>query len=158
MRTLGLYQPFASLMFHGKIETRWVKEDKKPPFVEGEYLIYSTIRFFNPYELFNMCGPDIVHNIQRTLEGDISRFRNKTALGIGRLIDVRLMRPDDEQMAFVKYKGWKVETIDGIAVTKRQWCLIFEEVKRINEFEWKFGKQGVGKVPESELSKIIINP
>lgn len=42
IRTLGLYQPYASLMLHGKIETRWVEDGKKPPFPIGKYLIYST--------------------------------------------------------------------------------------------------------------------
>lgn len=42
IRTLGFYQPFGTLMLHGKIETRWVKVGKKPPFPEGKYLFYST--------------------------------------------------------------------------------------------------------------------
>lgn len=154
MRALGFYQPFCSLMLNGKKETRWVREGKKPPFPEGEYLFYSTIKACDQITLFNWCGRDILLSISKTLDGDISRFRNKTALGVGILVDVRPMVKEDEALAFVKFQGYKVEVIDGISVTKRQWILDFENVKRIHPFEWEFGKQGVGKVPESELHKI----
>ena len=42
IRTLGFYQPFGSLMLHGKIETRWVRKGKKPPFPLGKYIFYTT--------------------------------------------------------------------------------------------------------------------
>jgi len=155
MRTLGFYQPFCSLMFHGKLETRWVREGKKPPFPEGEYLLYSTIEPCDAFTLYNWCGPEIALNIQKKLEGDTSRFRNKRALGIGTLIDVRPMVKEDEKRAFVKHIGYKVDVINGKHITKRQWILEFENVYRILDFEWKYGKQGVGKVPDFEISKII---
>lgn len=36
IRTLVIYQPYATLMGHGKLETRWVKHGRKPPFPRGK--------------------------------------------------------------------------------------------------------------------------
>lgn len=152
VRTLGFYQPFCSLMIHGKIETRWVREGKKPPFPLGKYLFYSTAKSCDQSTLFDWCGADIMLNISQTLESDDTRNLNSTALATGVLKEVRPLVPEDEPLAFVKYIGKKTEIIKGEEITKVQWALIFEDVKIITPFKWEYGKQGVGFVPAHILN------
>jgi hypothetical protein len=70
IRTIGLYQPFASLMHHGKIETRWVKKGKKPPFPLGKYILYSTLKSYSDKELDYICGERQFVRIMRSLIHD----------------------------------------------------------------------------------------
>lgn len=71
------------------------------------------------------------------------------AIAIAELKSVRLFTEDDAAKAFVKNEKRSTHT---------RWCLIFEDVKRIEPFIWNFGKQGIGFVPFSELPKIkVIN-
>jgi hypothetical protein len=153
IRTLGFYQPFGSLMFHGKIETRWVRKGKKPPFPLGKYLFYTTQVPCSQASLFNWCGVEIMANITDALIFDETRGLNQCAIGIGTLSEVKLLREED-QKTFVKFVGNKTEIMNDISVEKVQWGLHFTDVQRIEPFMWNFGKQGIGFVPESELNKI----
>lgn len=154
IRTLGFYQPFCSLMEFGKVETRWVRKGKKPPFPFGKYLFYSTIRMCENSELFEWCGAELMLSIGRTVILTQERLLNKAALSIGTLVTVRLMTKADEEKAFVKFIGERTVIKKGVEVVECQWCLVFINVQIIEPFEWKFGKQGVGFVPASELPKI----
>lgn len=146
VRTLGFYQPFCSLMLHGKKETRWVREGKKPPFPLGEYLFYSTKNPCANQTLFQWCGPEIMLSISETLSGDITRFMNGIALAVGELVNLRLMTKEDEAAAFVKFVGKRtVKDKDGNDVVQVQWILEFQNITTINPFKFKEGKQGVGK-------------
>lgn len=160
MRTLGFYQPFCSLMIHGKLETRWVREGFKPPFPLGEYLYYSTSKRCTQATLFDWCGPEIMLNISDTLKEDVTAKLDKCAIGSGELINLRPMVKEDEQRAFVKFIGRQIRIVkDKEGNTKEvpyiQWVLEFKDSAYIIPFQWKFGKQGVGKVTDSEMHKII---
>lgn len=161
IRTLGFYQPFGSLMLHGKIETRWVRVGKKPPFPLGKYLLYTTQKRCDDETLLKWCGRDLWFDVINTLKGDPTKTidLDKTAIAIGELVKIRLMVKEDERDAFVKFIGTKEfkDKNDNI-ILKSQWCLEFCNVNQIEPFEFNFGKQGVGILPESEKQKIkIIN-
>ncbi len=145
IRTLGFYQPFGSLMFHGKIETRWVRVGKKPPFPLGKYLFYTTKKKCDMADLFDWCGAEIMNTIDETLKHDPGCLFNGYALGYGTLTKVRLMTKEDEPKAFVKHKGVYTEQLEsGELVSKVQWCLEFENITPIEPYIFTQGKQGVG--------------
>lgn len=153
-RTLGFYQPFGSLMLHGKIETRWVRAGKKPPFPLGKYLFYTTQKPCDQKSLESWCGGEIIHRIHKILEHEPTANLNGYAIATGNLVEVKLLTPDDEN-TFVKFIGSKIDTESkDLCVRKVQWGLHFKDVERIEPFKWKFGKQGVGFVTDSELGKI----
>jgi hypothetical protein len=157
IRTLGFYQPFCSLMLHGKIETRWVREGKKPPFPKGKYLFYSTKKACTEDQLQNWCGWMYNDFISPALLDDNTAQLNGYALAVADLKDIRLMSVADERMAFVKYMGYDYrDDKDGNVIAYVQWCLEFENVQAIEPFEFKFGKQGIGILPDSERHKINI--
>ena len=152
IRTIGLYSPFARLMLHDKVETRWVKKNKKPPFPLGKYLIYATKKSYTRWEMYHISGErhlSWIYDIYKRL-GYMWEMDAGYALCVGELIALYSMTPEDEPFTYVKYK----EDENSIL-----WCLKFKDVKGIEPFRWKYGKQGVGFVPDSELSKIkIIEP
>ena len=159
IRTLGFYQPFGSLMLNGKIETRWVRKGKKPPFPLGKYVFYTTQKSCDMFTLFQWCGAEIMLSITNTLQNDSTKDLKEVALGIGELVEVRPLTIEDEAMAFVKFVGEKTELINGVEVTKVQWALIFKNLKPFEPFDWKIndksiGKQGVGFLPDEFYSKV----
>ena len=154
-RTIGLYQPFASLMLHGKIETRWIREGKKPPFPKGKYLFYSTQKRCDDSTLLSWSGSEKAALIYELMQHEPTVKLGGYAIGIGNLVDVRLLLPNDAN-TFIKFVGKKTELIKDEQVTKVQWALFFENVQRIEPFIWVHGKQGVGYVPPIELPKIKI--
>lgn len=148
IRTLGYYQPFCSLMFHGKKETRWVRKGKKPPFPLGKYLFYSTKKKCE--SLLEWCGLEIMNSIRVTLDSDDSMYYNGYALGYGVLSNIRLMTKEDEAAAFVKYQGEQVRVDkNGKEHVYVQWILEFKHVERITPYPFKDGKQGVGILKQS---------
>lgn len=154
MRTIGFFQPFCTAMLHGKVETRWVREGRKPPMPLGEYLLYSTQKRCSNSDLFNWCGPEIINDLYSKINNDETKQYDGYALCIGNLVRVELLTPQHEN-TFVKFVGKKTEIIKGEEITKVQWSLIFENVKPVKPFLWKHGKQGVGFVPDHELQNII---
>lgn len=155
IRTLGFYEPFCTLMMYGKIETRWVREGRKPPFPKGKYLSYTTKQPAGD-KLNDWCGPEIRDRIYKTLRDEDTMFHGY-ALWIGKLVDMWIMKPEDEEKAFVNFVGIKTfYDKEGEMIKKVQWCLKFDNIWRIEPFKFEFGKQGVGILPESEHHKIII--
>jgi hypothetical protein len=159
IRTIGLYQPYASLMLHGKIESRWVKRGKKPPFPLGKYLIYSTKKAYSMEEFARIAG-DTEKEAMRRLQGEPTRFKNGYAIAIGELTEVVPFGGKyTENLAFVDtdLTYWQSPdplTIDGHVL----WALKFENVQRIKPFPFK-GKQGVGFVPAELIEKIeVVEP
>lgn len=143
IRTLGLYQPFASLMLHGKIETRWVSRYRRPGFKKGKYLLYSTLKEFSFAEVEYLSNTDVLNNIERILKQEPTRWLKGYALCVADLVEVRLLTLEDEPMAFVNCIGAKVDIVNKKDVVKNQWALVFNNVTRIEPFQFK-GKQGVG--------------
>lgn len=149
IRTLGFYQPFGSLMFHGKIETRWIRKGKKPPFPLGKYVLYTTKKDCSLDQLIEWSGPETINRIDDILYSDDHKDLNGVALGVADLVEVRLLTIEDEAKSFVKFVGEKTEVLNGVEVTKVQWALIFKNVKRLaSPVFWNYGKQGVGFLPE----------
>lgn len=161
-RTIGFYQPFGSLMLHGKIETRWILEDRVPPFPLGKYLFYTTQSPIYKPTLIEWCGDEILSKIDKVLENEPTKNLGGAGVGyaiaIGELTKIRLLKKEEADLAFVKFVGTQnqLNTTTAKYQIKDQWALHFENVQRIEPFVWKFGKQGIGFVPESELSKIKI--
>ncbi len=153
IRTLGLYQPFASLMLHGKIETRLVTIDWKPPFPLGKYLIYSTKKFYHPEDCKHVMG-NYYDYANRILHNE--KFHEPTidlrgyALCLGDLVSIAdPIRPCKETfvdlpavvMDIHNYPAW------------RRVGLVFENMKRIKPFPFK-GKQGIGFLSDADKDKI----
>lgn len=155
IRTLGFYQPFGSLMLHGKVETRWVRKGKKPPFPLGKYLFYTTKKECSNKMLSDWSGWQLINAMTNYL-GPKKPGLNGSAIAIGELFNLRLMTQADERIGFVKFIGEKTVIKDRKEIIYVQWCLEFKDVKALVPFEWKFGKQGVGFVPLSEIIKIKI--
>lgn len=147
IRTLGFYQPFGSLMLHGKIETRKVQNGRRPPFPFGKYLFYTTKAKLPEDRLYGWCGESIVQDIRLTLANEPTKDLHGYAIAIGELKTYYPMSFEDEVNCFVR---------KGRYLDKTTWCLEFANVQRIKPFEFKFGKQGVGFLPESEKYKIFL--
>ena len=155
IRTLGFYQPFCTLMLYGKIETRWVREGKKPPFPFGKYLFYSTRKSCDSLTLIEWSGTGIASFIDSLLLQDGTRAFNGFAIATGDLRNIRLMTAEDEGKTFVKFRNGEYRRDkNGNLHRYVQWCLEFENVQAIEPFVFEFGKQGVGILPKSEYSKI----
>lgn len=133
-RTIGLYQPFTTLMLHDKDETRWVKKGKKPPFPLGNYVIYSTLKRYDLADIHNISGPVIAERMNEVMKDDPTCSLWGYAIAHGTLVEVRPMRPEDSDKCYVLYQEKEDKTL---------WCLIFENVTRIEPIKFK-GKQGVG--------------
>lgn len=151
LRTIGLYQPYASLMLHGKVETRWVRKGKKPPFPLGKYLIYSTQKAATEDEICDWSGHgEVMEFLSDTIRQEITVNMRGYGLAIADLVKIEPMARNQEMGCFVKYKGEKQKRVNGKLITYTQWCLYFRNVHRITPFEFKHGKQGVGLFPELE--------
>jgi len=148
IRTLGLYQPYASLMLHGKIESRWVENGKKPPFPLGTYLIYSTKKEYTVEEFRRLSGQ--WHQKARNI---ISREETSTltghALALGELTQVKKLTQEEKSLAYIDFDIDENNDIQPYTL----WGLHFTDVRRIKPFLFK-GKQGIGFLKE-EQKKLI---
>lgn len=153
IRTLGLYQPYASLMLHGKIESRWVVTGKKAPFPIGKYLIYSTKKAYSDNEFCHMASM-FYSEAKEKLRHDKSVYYNGYALALGELYKVQRITGIHELRAafytpsILDKKGEYFE-FDG----RTLWGLHFMNVRRIEPFKFN-GKQGVGILSSEDKSKI----
>lgn len=158
IRTIGFYQPFCSLMLHGKVETRWVRKGRFAAFPLGAYIGYGTKIGCSIEKLKNWCGDEIYGLVTETLCDDNSQHIHGQALWIGNLIKIGTMYQWQEKECFVKHKGIiQRRNKKGEIHDYYQNCLYFENVQAIEPFEFKYGKQGVGIFPSEEkhLIKII---
>lgn len=152
IRTLGFYPPFGCLMEHGKVETRWVRKGKKPPFPLGKYVFYTTGKSCSAFTLFEWCGVEIMLTIADTLINNDRKHLTKVILSHGELVEVRLLTKEDEPKAFVKFIGEKIfKDKNGKDVTKVQWALIFKNVIPVTPIPYHHGKQGVGFLDKQYL-------
>lgn len=156
IRTLGFYQPFCTLMLYGKIETRWVRKGRIPPFPKGKYLLYTTKKPAGD-KIYDWCSVPTIMSIDETCKHE-NKSLNGYALCIGELVEIYPMKKEDEPLAFVNFVGQKTEFYgkEGKPIVKVQWCLRFENIERIEPFVFLYGKQGVGIFPEIEHYKIKI--
>jgi len=159
IRTLGLYQPFATLMLHGKIETRLVSSyfcpernkviDKKPPFPLGKYVIYSTQKFYRIWQSVAIMGRFSKHAFD-TIKGDPTEHLKGYAIAIGDL--VKIIDPiEPQQSTFVDLQPYEYDIHNY--PTARRVGLVFENMRRIKPFKFK-GKQGIGFLSKEDEEKI----
>lgn len=135
IRMLWWRQPFASLMLHGKIETR-----NRPTQVRGKVLICATIKPYSLIELGELMGANTIQNMQDEDPEWISKLPNGLAIGVGELVHCRRMKSSDEDKCFIRYR-------DNL------WCWVFENVQPIKPFKVT-GKQGWAIADEEIKSKI----
>ena len=153
IRTLAFYQPFLSLMIWGKKkETRWVRKNKKPPFPLGVYAFYSTRKPCTHEQLMDWSGIDIMLKITEITGNDPYKYHNGYLLASAKLLSLRPMAKEDEELAYVKFVGERtVKDKNGNDVVQVQWILEFDPVLAIEPVKFNEGKQGVGFLPEKYL-------
>lgn len=136
MRALSWKEPFATLMLHGKIETRtWSTKYR------GLVLICASKVKYNKKQLTNISGHDIhiMTRIQETLTEDFYATVGH-AIGVGELVDCRRMKLEDEDDCFVKYYP-------------DIWCHVYENVRAIEPIPYK-GQQGWKRLEEKFINQI----
>lgn len=157
IRTLGVYQPYAGLILHGKVETRWVgsiidkktgeRKYRKPPFPFGKYLIYATIQKYRMTQVAVISGVEETEHIfavQR--ENYISDFViHGKSLCLADLVEIIDPITPETKNTFVLYQP--------PTEMQRRVGLVFQNLQRIEPFTFK-GKQGVGFFSEDLLPKI----
>ncbi len=161
IRTLGLYQPYASLMMCGKIETRWVKAGKKPPFPLGKYLIYSCKKSYSTQEFKKIAGSFYDAAMRRLgisthTKSEYHLDKNGYALCVGELVAVEKL--NNVQMARA-YVDFETEVISGMRYVAESngrilWGLHFGNIQTLDPFPFK-GKQGIGFLSEEDKAKIV---
>jgi hypothetical protein len=152
VRALSWNQPYASLMLHGKIETRTY-----PTNVRGKVMIcaaqkeypYSTVmQISKSHQYDKMCA---------ILESSFDTLPLGYPIAIGDIVDCRPMTKEDEDKCFVAYREpWEhISPKTGKKTTKRLYCWVFENVREIEPLFWK-GKQGWAVLDEETKAKIKI--
>lgn len=162
VRTLGLHQPFAGLMLHDKVETRWVRQGRKAPFPLGKYMIYSTLTPYSPHETSLIAGNqyDRIRDLKSIYRPGVvlpEFIKLGHGLCVGDLEKVIYIIPNDaimERETFVHYTG-PVVRIDkkGREQTYILVGLVFKNIQKIEPFRFK-GKQGIGFLSDADKSKI----
>ena len=141
IRALNWKQPYASLMLHGKIETRtWDTKYRGLVLICASKLPYGFEAAHN-----NISGKDQWDRLWFHLDCPhfYDDFPLGKAIGIGRLADCRKMTPADEDACFVKYN-------------ENLFCHVYEDVKSIEQFDWK-GAQKWKTLDNKTINKIKIS-
>lgn len=147
IRYLGWKQPFASLMLHGKIETRvW---DAK---YRGWGLITASKGGYNHSQLYTISGQ---HQMMR-----MNKFISSNHLPYGQAIAIGYLY-DSKRMADEPGDAWSVGKIEDKCFVKYNghlWMHKYRDVQQIEPFDFN-GAQGWRKLTEDIIDKIIlINP
>lgn len=133
LRALSWKQPYATLMLHGKIETRtWYTKYR------GLVLICASKLPYHQEVFHEISGKEQYKRIWENVDPDDTITGH--AIAIGRLVDCRSMLIRDEDKCFVKYHP-------------DLYCHIYEDVKPIVPIPWK-GSQG-WKTVDPEFIKTI---
>jgi hypothetical protein len=146
LRMLGWKQPFASLMLHGKIETRTWNTTYR-----GKVLIYATKEIFTDDDLlykYDLCSEELLNAIHSTLRNEPTKDYLGMAFATGQLVHTRRMKPTDEDRCFVKYDP-------------KRYCHFYSDLVRIEPFEIK-GTQSFPTLwdhrPEHKIIRDKIKP
>jgi hypothetical protein len=137
VRALSWKEPFATLMLHGKIETRtW------PTHYRGLVLICASKVGYSSSAVYRICGKRVWDRLISNISFGIMdmKYGHGNAIAIGRLVDCRPMEPEDEDACFVQYHP-------------DLYCHIYEDVQRIEAFPWK-GKQGWSTLKDADRFRI----
>lgn len=135
MRYLGWKQPYASLMLLGKIETRtWATKYR------GLVLITASKTFYSEAQIMRISGErQTQHAFTALLKAGIKEPLGM-AIAVGRLVDCRPMRKEDEDKCFVQYHP-------------DLFCHVYEDVRPIEPIPIK-GAQGWRKLSPEFISQI----
>jgi len=158
VRSLGLYQPYAGLMAHGKIETRWVRKGRKVPFPKGKYLLYATLKKYSVQEVSQISGNEYGRIFGLVSQDPESFLLTGHAMFLADLVKHIYVVPGMEKETFVDCRyNTRVKVIKAgeIKIETHQVMvgLIFENVQRIEPFPFK-GKQGIGILTDADKLKI----
>ena len=135
IRALSWKQPYASLMLHGKIETRtW-----STPY-RGLVLICASKVSYKESDLIGIAGSRGAQSILVKLHSEQIKEPVGMAIAVGRLVDCRKMKPSDTDRTFTSFNG-------------NLWCHVYEDVRAIEPFDWK-GSQGWKKLDEETIKRI----
>jgi len=133
---LSWKQPFAELMLHGKIETRTWNTNYR-----GWVLICASKKGYDFHQWFSISGSKQGQRITKILGRGCDHFlRSGMAIAIGKLIDCRIMKQEDEDRCFVQY-------------FPDLFCHIYDFVVPIEPILWK-GTQGWKEVT-SDIKRLI---
>ncbi len=135
MLALTWKQPYASLMLHGKVETRtWNTK------VRDNILICVAKKSYSSEEIIQMCGVDNCLRISHLLKGE-EEYYNGQAIAVGTLVNTAKLESgliwND---TFIKYQP-------------NLFCHFYRNVRPIVPFDWK-GSQGWRKVPKEIVDQI----
>ncbi len=136
IRALSWKEPFATMMLHGKIETR-----KWPTDYRGLVLICASKTPYSRKQMASIIGWDfsIQSHINAITNQDFSNTLGK-AIAVGNLVDCRPMKRDDEEKCFVKFYP-------------DLFCHIYKPIRPIKPFPYK-GQQGWKKLKDDIISQI----
>ena len=155
LRALSWKEPYATLMLHGKIETRKWKTDYR-----GLVLICATQKPFAIEKIKNIAGDEQYIRIVKLYYKYKYRLSRSlgNAIATGELVDCRPMTERDEDACFVQWiEPWfeevKLASGNTKTVKKQLWCHIYENIKPIEPFVFK-GKQGWKKLNNSFMERI----
>jgi hypothetical protein len=139
---LSWKEPYASMMLHGKIETRTWKTDYR-----GLVLICTSKKKYNSDVVQAISGYIRSKEIAQTLFGRDSlalvydsSYNLGCAIAVGRLIACKPMEWEDEAKAFVTCR-------------EALWCHFYEDVVAIEPISFKGGQKWT-KVSQDIINKI----
>ena len=138
LRALNWKQPFATLMGHGKIETRVWKTDYR-----GLVLICASKMEYTENQLIRIASLEQFNRITEVLkiEGREKMLEARGhAIMIGELVDCRPMEITDENASFVEFNP-------------QLYCHIYQNVRRIKPIPWK-GSLGWRKLDPEFINQV----
>lgn len=143
VRALSWKQPFASLMLHGKAETRvW---DTK---YRGWVLICASKSPYSLNKLKEISGMTQLNRIMEYLPTGVLAQRTGVAIAIGYLTATKYMADHKSDIEYMENKTF-VKYADGL------WIHEYSDVQPIVPFDWN-GKLLWSTLDEETKSKIIL--
>ena len=135
IRALSWKEPYATLMLHGKIETRrWATTYR------GLVLICASKTPYTYRQTESISGEKQLKRMYALFQFAISPLHCGYAIAIGELVDCRHMRPEDEDKCFVRHYS-------------DLYCHVYANVRPIQPIEWK-GSQGWRVLSEEQKARI----
>ena len=135
IRALSWKEPYCSLMLHNKIETRTWQTNFR-----GLVLMCATKEPYTNEQLLRISGEAQYVRIKALLDNPL--LINGNAIAIGRLIDCRPMKKEDEDACFVKF-NWGL------------YCHVYERVAAIEPLPWR-GAQGWMQVAHEKRKLLVL--